>query len=67
MMQAVKDLRELYGEEVDSDENVVTYKPRKADEYNDDSDSEGTLELQKSSHAFKEKNTDAAERKKMQE
>ena len=45
----------------------MTYKPRKADEYNDDSDSEGTQELQKASRAFKEKKGDAEERKRLQE
>lgn len=66
MMQAVKDLREMYGEELDSDENVTTKQPRKADDYNDDSDSDGVLKLQKDSHAFREKKTDAEEREKLQ-
>jgi len=54
-MQAMKDLRELYGDEVDSDENVVQKKPKGADTYNEDSDSEGVEVLAKNSKAFKGK------------
>ena len=44
MMQAVKDLREIYGQEVDSDENVVNPRGPFAE---NDSDSEGEKVLEK--------------------